>query len=123
MENKFELPPASAEHDPNYDGVIAAPNSHEVVHDGDTRRDMKVRLNPGQREPYHHHHLPSTMYVLKSALLRYYHADGSFIDLPKREDVSSLNPYVEELGPEPIHSVENLSETDVFFALRIERKI
>lgn len=118
---QFELPPAEAEHDPNYDGTVAAPNSHHLVYEDDQRRELVVLLPPGVREPFHHHRRRSEMRVLRSALLRYYYADGRVEDIPKK-DVTPDDPLIEQLEPEPLHSVENLSNTDTYYALRIEFK-
>jgi hypothetical protein len=116
----FELPPSNAEEDPNYDGVIAAPNSHIVIYEDEHLRELAVILRPRVREAFHHHKLRSEMRVFRSATLRYYRADGSSFDIPKK-DVSPANPLIENLDPEPLHSVENLSD-DTYFALRTEFK-
>jgi hypothetical protein len=121
MTNRFELPPESAESDPSYDGIVSAPASHIVVFEDGTRREMVVILPPNAREPFHHHLLPSEMRVIRSAPLRYFLRDGSSFDISKR-DVSPYEPFIEQLEPEPIHSVENLSSTDTYFAIRIEFK-
>ncbi len=118
---EFELPPPSADQDPSYDGVSAAPNSHRVVYEDDSRRELVVLLPPGVREPFHHHLRPSEMRVFRSALLRYYYADGRTEDIPKKE-VTPDQPLVENLYAESLHSVENLSESDTYYALRIEYK-
>lgn len=117
----IELPPPEAEHNEQYDGVIAAPNSHHVIFEDDSRRELVVLLPPGAREPFHLHAKRSEMRVFRSALLRYYYADGRSEDIPKKA-VTPDNPLVEQLEPEPLHSVENLSETDTYYALRIEFK-
>ncbi len=117
----FELPPANAEEDVSYDGATAAPNSHIVVFEDGTRRELLVLLPPGLREPFHHHRRRSEMRVFRSALLRYYYADGRAEDISKK-DVTPDNPLIEQLEPEPLHSVENLSEDDTYYALRIEYK-
>ena len=121
MRNVFELPPASAASDPNYDGVIAAPSSHVVVYEDEDVRELVVILGPGVRDAFHHHARRSEMRVYRSASLRYYRADGSSVDIPKKE-VTSENPFIEQLDPELLHSVENLSDSDTYYALRIEFK-
>ena len=117
----FKMPQADAEQDEDYDGVIAAPNSHQVVYENDERRELVVMLPPGVREPFHHHHRRSEMRVFRSALLRYYYADGRVEDIPKK-DVTPDEPLIEQLEREELHSVENLSDKDTYFALRIEFK-
>jgi hypothetical protein len=119
---EFEIPPASAEQDTSYDGPVAAPSSHKVVFEDDTRRELLVVLSPGVREPYHHHLRRSEMRVFRSALLRYYYADGRVEDIAKK-DVTPDTPLVEQLDPEPLHSVENLSDSDTYYAYRIEFKV
>ena len=116
-----ELPPPGAEDDQAYDGPIAAPASHVVVYEDDHRRDLVVLIPPGRREPFHHHRRLSEMRVLRSAPLRYYLADGRSVDLPK-VDATPDRPAVAHLAAEPLHAVENLSERDTHFALRIEFK-
>jgi len=61
------------------------------------------------------------MRVFRSAPLRYYHVDGRTDDLPK-SDATPDRPVVAQLDPEPLHAVENLSERDTYYALRIEFK-
>jgi|SRR5581483_3855874 len=109
------------EWDAELDGVIAAPNSHVPVYENDHLRVLAVTMQPSAREPLHHHARRSTFLVINSAPLRYYNSDGTYFDIPKRE-VSAQAPYKEELEPERLHSVENLSSEDTYFALRIEYK-
>lgn len=106
---------------PALDGVIAAPDSHIVVYEDDSRRELLVVLPPGKREPLHHHARKSEMRVFRSAPLRYYSADGVAQNIPKR-DVTIDNPFIEQLEPEPLHSVENTSDHETYFAIRIEFK-
>ena len=63
----------------------------------------------------------SEMRIFRSAPLRYYHGDGHSADLPKI-DATPDRPAVAQLDPEPLHSVENLSKLDTYYALRIEFK-
>jgi len=116
-----DLPPPGAEHDPAYDGATAAPASHVVVYE-DGQRELLVVVAPGQREPFHHHLRRSEMRVFRSAPLRYYHADGRTDDL-SQSDATPDRPVVAQLDPEPLHAVENLSERNTYYALRIEFKV
>jgi hypothetical protein len=121
MNQRIEVPPATAADDESYDAVIAAPQSHRVVFEDDTRRELVVIVEPGVREPFHHHRWHSEMRIYRSAAMRYYDASGTYRDSPK-DDVAIDAPLIEQRAPEPLHSVENLSEHDVLFALRIEFK-
>ena len=116
-----QLPSPGSQHDPAYDGVTAAPASHLVVYEDDHRRELVVLVPPGGRGAFHHHLRRSEMRVFRSAPLRYHHVDGRTDDLPK-SDATPDRPVVAQLDPEPLHAVENLSERDTYYALRIEFK-
>jgi hypothetical protein len=49
---------------PHLDAVIAAPDNHRVLMDDETIRVLEVTVEPGEREPLHHHRWPSLMVVL-----------------------------------------------------------
>ena len=107
--------------DKDKDAVAAAPNSHIVLYEDENRRELAVILKPGVREPWHHHAWPSEIRVMRSADLRFYKEGDKVLDIPKK-DVTPDKPFVEQLDPEPLHSVENLSDTDTYFAIRVEFK-
>jgi len=109
------------EWDPQLDGVIVAPNSHRVIFEDEAYRVLLIELSPGRKEPFHHHVHRSDFIVTESAPLRYYKDDGSAFDIPQR-NVSVSNPYFEELEPEPLHAVENLSTDRTYLAWRVEYK-
>jgi hypothetical protein len=117
----IEVPPPDSNSNEAYDGVTPAPASHLVVYEDDQRREQLVLVAPRQREPFHYHRRRSEMRLFRSASLRYHHADGHADDLPK-SDATPDRPVVVQLGPESLHSVENLSEHDTSYALRIEFK-
>lgn len=109
------------EWDPELDGVIAAPDSHVVLFEDETCRVLLVELPPGRKEPFHHHARRSNMIVTNSAPLRYYNEGGATFDIAER-DISPDNPYAEDMEPEPLHAVENLSPDKTYYAWRVEYK-
>lgn len=102
------------------DAVVAAPESHHIVLENETVRVVDVLIPPGQREPVHTHKSPSVMIVDSSARIIYYDANGSPAEYQRR-DVSPEDPYIEWLGPEGPHAVENI-DTVIYHARRIEIK-
>lgn len=121
MTRKHELDQPLEEWDPEFEAVRRASNSHIVIEEDETHRKLIVFLLPGMREPLHYHPWPSKFILFRSTPLRYYHHDGSYFDIPQR-DASNKNPYIEEMEPEGLHAVENLSSADPYIALRIEYK-
>lgn len=103
------------------DAVIAAPNSHKVLLENDKARVLEVIILPGQKEPMHIHQWPSIMIVDSSTKIRYYNDLGEATEYTERE-TSKEKPFVEWLGPEGLHSVENLDESKTYHAIRIEIK-
>ena len=104
------------------DAVAAAPDSHRVLLDNDQVRVLEVTLQPGEREPAHTHRWPSVMVGLDAARIRYYDADEKLrFETPEGREDDGAALAANWLGPEPLHSVENIDET-VFRALRVELK-
>jgi predicted metal-dependent enzyme (double-stranded beta helix superfamily) len=105
----------------NSDAVIAAPNSHKVLLENDNVRVVEVTLLPGQKEPMHAHQWPSVMVVDSSTKIRYYTESNNGVEYPERE-ATKEKPFIEWLGPEELHAVENLDQTKIYHAIRIEVK-
>lgn len=104
------------------DAVAAAPESHRVLLENDAVRVLEVLIRPGEREPAHTHRWPSVMSVLEPARIRYYGADGELIfETPADRDLSGSPLGADWLGPEGLHSVENIDDR-TFRALRVELK-
>jgi len=105
----------------NTDAVIAAPDSHKVLLENDNVRVVEVVVLPGQKEPMHTHAWPSVMIVDSSTNIRYYDESGKDTEYPERA-ASKEKPFVEWLGPEGLHAVENLDQTKAYHAIRVEIK-
>ena len=100
------------------DAVVAAPESHIVLHENDDVRVLRVVVKPGQREPHHTHKWPSIFIILKNSPVRYY--DSS--DQVKFETDGLIQPWSTEwMAPEVLHSVENMGD-EAIEAIRIELK-
>ncbi len=103
------------------DAVAAAPDSHEVLIDNESVRVLRVRIEPGEREPAHTHRWPSVMIVDGPARIRYYDADGKLrFETPEGREAAS-EPHPNWMGPEGLHAVENIDDRP-FLAWRIELK-
>lgn len=114
-----EEPPAW---DPALDAVVAAPDSHRVLLENESVRVLEVIIRPGEREPAHTHRWPSVMVGIEAARIRYYDAEGKVrFETPADRDLTDTPLGANWLGPEPLHSVENIDER-IFRALRVELK-
>jgi predicted metal-dependent enzyme (double-stranded beta helix superfamily) len=103
------------------DATIAAPNSHKVILENDKVRVVEVVIPPGQKEPMHIHAWPSVMIVDSSTKIKYYTETNEGTEYPERE-ATKEKPFIEWLGPEGLHAVENLDQTKAYHAIRIELK-
>lgn len=105
----------------NTDAVIAAPNSHKILLENDSVRVVEVTILPGQKEPMHTHKWSSVMIIDSSTKICYYDYAGKQTEYPERE-ISKDKPFVEWLDPEGLHAVENLDQTKIYHAIRVELK-
>ena len=106
--------------DPALDGVLAAPENHTVLYEGETIRVISVSIAPGAIEKPHHHCLPAVFVVDRLVRVRDFNgATGEEIPLPIPKDAPL--PTTAKFVPQPLHYVENL-DTRPFHATRIEFK-
>ncbi len=103
------------------DAVIAAPDSHKVILENDKVRILEVVILPGQKEPIHTHDRSSVMIVDSSTNIKYYTESGEGTEYPERE-ATKEKPFIEWLGPEGLHAVENLDQSKTYRAIRVEIK-
>lgn len=102
------------------DAVIAAPNSHRILLENEKVRVLEIIIPPGQKEPMHTHRWPSVMMIDSSTRIRYYDESGKSSEYD--EKATTGEPFVEWLGPEGLHAVENLDQTKTYHGIRIELK-
>lgn len=100
------------------DAVVAAPTSHIVLMENDAVRILRVVIAPGHKEPAHTHQWPSTFILVHPARIRYYDANDHF---QFETDGTAAQFATESVGPEGLHSVENI-DSRPYEALRIEYK-
>ena len=106
--------------DPSLDGVLAAPENHEVLYEDEAIRVISVSIAPGAIEKPHHHCLPAVFVVDRLVSVRDFNgATGEEIPLPIPKDAPL--PITAKFLPQPLHYVENL-DTRPFHATRIEFK-
>lgn len=103
------------------DAVIAAPNSHKILLENDNVRVIEVVILPQQKEPMHTHRWPSVMIVDSSTRIMYYDETGKGTEYPEQE-AAKESLFVEWLGSEGLHAVENLDQVKTYRAIRIELK-
>ncbi len=103
------------------DAVVAAPNSHKVILENGKVRIVEVIILPGQKEPMHTHAWPSVMIVDSSTKIKYYTETNEGTEYPERE-ATKEKPFIEYMEPEELHAVENLDQSKVYHATRIELK-
>jgi len=102
----------------NFDAVVVAPNSHEVLFENDRVRVIRVVIQPGEKEPMHHHQWSSVMIVDVPTDLNYFDAEGRCQKIVAVKGKRKI----EWMDPEPMHAVENLDEETAYDATRIEFK-
>ena len=114
--------PKEIYHD-SLDAVAAAPASHEVLLENEKVRVLRVTIQPGEKEPMHHHQWESVMYVEQPSRIRYYDMnDVMRFESPEGQDFGdNYTPSPDWMGPEGVHAVENI-DTIPFVALRVEIK-
>lgn len=106
--------------DDSLDAVEAAPDSHRVLLENDEVRVLRVIVPPGAIEPPHTHRWPSVMIADRPARIRYRNEHGEVaFESPPDIDHGARPP--SWMGPEGLHSVENIDETP-YLAFRIELK-
>ena len=103
------------------DAVLAAPNSHDVLIDNERVRVLRVKINPGEKEPMHNHLWESVMYVDRPAKIRYYNDKDEMVFESNDENFSYEVGDPSWMGVEGIHAVENI-DTVEFSAIRVELK-
>jgi predicted metal-dependent enzyme (double-stranded beta helix superfamily) len=109
----------AANWDPSLDAVAAAPGNHQVLYEDDVIRVLSVTVEPGEKEPAHHHRWPSVFIIDRLVKLRYFDADGREAPLPFPDKFES--PLTLRLPPKPLHSVHNEDKAPCH-GIRIEFK-
>ena len=104
----------------NQDALKAAPKNHRVLLENAELRVLLVTLQPGEREPLHHHRWPSIMIINALPKMIDYDKAGKEIPLPPMPEKLEL-PLVLRLPPQPLHSIHDV-DTKPFQAIRIEYK-
>ena len=104
----------------NLDAVAAAPSSHKILLENEKVRVVEVSILPGKKEPMHTHEWPSVMIVDSSPQFKYYDESSNSKIYPARDLEGSH--FVEWMGPEGLHAVENLDSEKIYHAIRIEIK-
>ena len=99
------------------EGLVAAPQSHQMLFESTKFRVLEVIVKPGEREPRHTHRHPSVLIVHRAAPIRYYKENGQVIDIPGATPSSPVK--AELMAPEEPHAVENVGSHD-YHAFRIE---
>lgn len=95
------------------DGVIAAPDHHEVVFENERVRVLDTRIKPGEKVPVHAHNLSSVVCFLSGGDFVRYDADGE-IELDTRTSSLEMKPgAVRWMPPQPPHSLENVGDTEI----------
>ncbi len=103
------------------DAVIAAPESHEILLENDRVRVLRVKINPGEREPMHNHNWESVMYVDHPAMIKYYDDKGNLVFESNKSNFSYDVGNPSWMEAEGIHAVENI-DTLEYSAIRVELK-
>jgi hypothetical protein len=106
--------------DPALDGVLAAPENHQVLYEDDVIRVISVTILPGAIEKPHHHQRPSVFVIDRMVKLHDFNgATHEEIPLPLPKNVEF--PITVKFPPQPLHYVKN-TDTKPFHATRIEFK-
>jgi len=105
--------------DPKLDPLIAAPGNHRLLYEDDTIRVLSVSIQPGEKEPVHHHSWPSVFVIDRLVRLRDFNGEGQEIPLPIPDKFEL--PLTLKFLPQPAHSVRN-EDTVAFHGTRIEFK-
>jgi hypothetical protein len=108
---------------PHLDAVIAAPNNHRVLMEDQSVRVLEVTVEPGEREPLHHHRWPSIMIVLARPNYVNRDASGDIIPPAGGMPASPVLPRALRLPPQAPHAIEVDADAPCRFqAIRIELK-
>lgn len=103
-----------------YDSCNRAPSSYQVIVENDYLRVLQVTIEPGTKQPIHHHIFPSVMLVLAPTATVYY-------DISKRLAWKYIMPKNIRMGawllaPEGLHCVENLDTKKSYIGIRFQLK-
>jgi quercetin dioxygenase-like cupin family protein len=105
--------------DPTLEAVRAAPGNHQVIFENDSIRVLSVTVQPGEREPVHHHPYPSVLILDALTRLVDYDANGREQKLPLPEKFEP--PMVLRMPAQAAHAVHNV-DSKTFHLVRIEFK-
>src|SRR5829696_7093517 len=90
---------------PQLDAVIAAAKNHRVLMEDDAVRVLEVTVDPGEREPLHHHRWPSIMVVLSRPNYVNRDANGDVIPPAGAMPSSPVLPRALRLPPQSAHAI------------------
>lgn len=99
------------------DGVIAAPENHEVVFENERVRVLRVTIQPGELENQHTHKWESVFTIMSLPEITYYNEAGE-VCATGRGRAEGV-PFW--LGREGMHAVENHGDKPLE-AIRVELK-
>ena len=116
--------PAWAQGVKNFDAVIAAPGSHQILLENNSVRVLRVTIAPGATEPVHDHAWPSVMYFEQAqpiTYITYSLKDGVPIEIERADAPAEALTGAVSAPPERLHAVRNRG-AGKFIALRVEFK-
>jgi len=94
------------------DGVIAAPDRHEVIFENDVVRVLETTIRAGDITPLHTHLTPQVMYVVSgSHFIRRDEHGATMFDT--RSDPGFVLPRVLYSGGTPRHTLENTGSDEL----------
>ncbi|MBA15349.1 MAG: hypothetical protein CMN73_03235 [Sphingomonas sp.] len=109
---------------PNYEAVVAAPDSHQILLEDDKVRVLRVVIPAGETEPVHLHCWPSIMYFEQPQPITYisYQLENGAPVMIESKDAPAMPPALTvSIGPEGLHAIRNRG-TEPFVAVRMEFK-
>jgi hypothetical protein len=96
-----------------FDALIAAPANHKLIFENENVRVLDVRIPAGATVPLHTHRWPSVICELSSGDFVRRDADGKVLLDTRIEPIQATPLTVHWSPPLPLHSVENVGETEI----------
>ena len=106
--------------DDDLDGVVAAPDHHQVLFENDEVRVLRTTIRAGDTAPLHSHLAPTVSYKLSGSHIHRRAADGSTL-LDTKADSTSVLPEVSFSEGTPPHTLENTGDDDLI-VINVELK-
>ena len=94
------------------DGVIAAPQHHQVLFENDVVRVIETTIRAGDTTPVHTHLAPTAMYVVSGSHFIRRDPDGAVM-VDTRADPAFVLPRVMYSPGTPPHTLENTGPDDL----------